>query len=164
MKPGKTWLHAAARAQEMNKLGHQRRVHDAWSSLLDAAEREQQAASRLGELSSTWNARRGAVRSDAAMEVLYRRFDAHLRGQADTAAQARVACHDQWELAAAELERVHSTQRVLERIAERVAAEQRREAVISEMRAGVEAWLFGRIAGRADEPLESGDADAPCAR
>lgn len=163
MKPGKTWLRTALRAQEMRRHEQQHHVHEAWGSLLEAAERERQAGSRLAHLSVDWATQRGGLRCDAPLEVLYQRFDVHLRGQADLAVQARVAGTHQWEAAAAELGRVHSAQRLLERVAARDTAEQCREAAASEARLNAEAWLFGRIARREDEP-EPGDAYAPRVR
>ena len=159
MKPSRTWLHAALRAHQIHTLDNQHRARDAWQALLEAAEHERHAAAHLGELSAAWVTQRDAGGLDAAMDAMYRQFHGHLRQQTDMAAQAREGCDDRWEKTKAELQRTHSTQRLLERTAQRVEDGQRREVSAREAQATVEAWTFGRCNGDFEAPLRGDGSD-----
>lgn len=157
MNPARTWLPAAVRAHEARTLDTQRRVHDAWEALLDAAESEHRAGGRLDELSAAWAAERDMGRLAPALETLYRRFHTHLHEQADLAIRRRTACQDRWEAMKTELRRTHSTQRLLERFEQEIEAARRHELSSREAQSRVEAWLLGRLGQAA---AEAGCVDA----
>lgn len=163
MKRESTWLQAAVRAHEAQTLDSQRRVRDAWDALLDAAERERQAEGCLDELAAAWTAQRTTSRWVPELDNIYGRFHAHVHHQSELAARQLIDCRHRWEAGQADLRSRHSTQRLLERLAQHIEAENRRALSVSDARNSAEAWLLAKHGAAAAEPLgPDGGTAADC--